>query len=246
MTNKAKRTSSPSLPYFELDNVMDTKVELLEAEFGIKGFAIFVKLLQRIYGGNGYYCEWDSEVELLFSKRLNEGRNFVSEVVESAISRGIFDSSMYEQFGILTSLGIQKRYFNAVKRRGKIEVRSEYLLVKLAQLPTNVCIIGLIVDRNAKNVDNLAYSQLKENKRKEKENERKEKDSIVSAAPAGADALSNHEDSEQDSIDIEEDNHLIDSKDNPNESKAFDFKLQDKELEDFWQAYRDRYNAKKW
>ena len=36
--------------YFPLDVHLDKKFELIEAEFGLTGFAVVVKLLQRIYG----------------------------------------------------------------------------------------------------------------------------------------------------------------------------------------------------
>ena len=40
------RPVKEGVDYFPLDVAMDTKVELLEAQFGLKGFAVFVKLLQ--------------------------------------------------------------------------------------------------------------------------------------------------------------------------------------------------------
>ena len=49
------------LDYFALDCRDNEKIKLIQAEFGLKGFAIVVKLLQKIYGELGYYCEWDEE-----------------------------------------------------------------------------------------------------------------------------------------------------------------------------------------
>ena len=34
------------IPYFPLDCELDSKFELIEAEFGLQGFAVVVKLLQ--------------------------------------------------------------------------------------------------------------------------------------------------------------------------------------------------------
>ena len=39
--------------YFPLNVHLDDKFELIEAEFGLKGFAIVVKLFQKIYGQQG-------------------------------------------------------------------------------------------------------------------------------------------------------------------------------------------------
>ncbi len=130
------------IPWFPFDVHLDDKFELIEAEFGLKGFAVIVKLLQRIYGGQGYYCEWTNDVALLFSKSIGEGSNVVSEILSAAIRRGIFDKSIYDKYGVLTSKGIQKRYFEAVSRRVNVEVKKEYLLVKLAQKSKNVNILS--------------------------------------------------------------------------------------------------------
>ena len=70
--------SNSGLAYFPLDVHLDSKFELIEAEFGLKGFGIVVKLLQKIYGGEGYYLEWTNEVGLLFSRHVGEGYELVS------------------------------------------------------------------------------------------------------------------------------------------------------------------------
>lgn len=163
----AGRNKKVGLDWFALDVAMDTKVELLEAEFGLKGFAVFVKLLQRIYGENGYYCEWDEEVELLFSRRINEGRSFVSEVVRTAIRRGIFDEDKFKNYGILTSRGIQERFLNAVERRKQVDVKNEYLLVHNASDFKNANIIGINVNINTENVDGNKQSRVEESRGKE-------------------------------------------------------------------------------
>ena len=141
------------IPYFPLDCELDSKFELIEAEFGLQGFAVVVKLLQRIYGGEGYYCEWTKEVALLFAKRNGTGGNAVSEIVEASIKRGIFDKDMFERYGILTSKGIQLRYLKAVDRRKQVKIKKQYLLVECAILPKNVCIIEENVNIIQKNAD---------------------------------------------------------------------------------------------
>ena len=83
------------IPYFPLDCQLDEKIELIEAEFGLTGFAVVVKLLQRIYGGEGYYCEWTNEVALLFSRKIGLGGNVVSEIVSASVRRGIFDRTLF-------------------------------------------------------------------------------------------------------------------------------------------------------
>ena len=156
-----------SLDYFPLACSFEDKIELIEAEFGLRGLAIIVKLYQKIYGEFGYYCEWNDEVALLFSRKacgLPEGDNVVSEVIKAAIKREIFSEDMFHEYGILTSAGIQKRYFEAVKRRSEIEVEKAYLLLNASQIPNNVNINQKNVYRNEENVCRNQQSKVEESK----------------------------------------------------------------------------------
>lgn len=126
------------LQFFPLDVNTDTKLALIECEFGIKGFAVIVKLWQKIYGEEGYYIRWSKDVALLFSREIGLGYNVVSEIISAAIERDIFCARMAAQYGILTSSGIQKRYLEAVKRRKEVFLICEYLLVDVGQKYANV------------------------------------------------------------------------------------------------------------
>lgn len=159
------------IPYFPLDCELDSKFELIEAEFGLQGFAVVVKLLQRIYGGEGYYCEWTNEVALLFAKRNSTGGSVVSEIVSASIKRGIFDKDMFERYGILTSNGIQLRYLKAVDRRKQVKIKKQYLLVECALLPKNVCIIEENVNIIQKNADISQQRKEEESKVKKSKGE---------------------------------------------------------------------------
>lgn len=154
--------------YFPLNVHLDDKFELIEAEFGLKGFAIVVKLFQKIYGQQGYYCEWTEDVALLFGKSVGLGGDAVSEIVRAAIKRGIFDSELYDKYQILTSRGIQERYFEAVSRRKEVEVRKEYLLIKVDQIYKNVRILNENVNISSKNVNISEQKKVEESKVKEK------------------------------------------------------------------------------
>ena len=157
--------------YFPLNVHLDDKFELIEAEFGLKGFAIVVKLFQKIYGQQGYYCEWTEDVALLFGKNVGLGGDAVSEIVRAAIKRGIFDSELYDKYQILTARGMQERYFEAVSRRKEVEVRKEYLLIKVDQIYKNVRILNENVNISSKNVNISEQKKVEESKVKEKKAE---------------------------------------------------------------------------
>ena len=152
------------IPYFPLDCELDSKIELIEAEFGLNGFGVVVKLFQKIYGEQGYYFEWTNEVALLFAHKVGLGGNAVSEIVSAAVRRGIFDQKLFDTYHVLTSRGIQKRYFDAVSRRKQIEVINDYLLVNVTDLCKNVDIQRGNVSNNGKNVYILEQRKAEESR----------------------------------------------------------------------------------
>lgn len=155
------------IDYFPLDVALDEKFELIEAEFGLTGFGVVVKLLQKIYGGQGYYAEWTKEVALLFAKKVGVGGNAVSEIVTASIERGIFDKTLYDKYHILTSKGIQKRYFEAVGRRKSVEIERAYLLVNVTDFIKNVNILSKNANIFSKNADISRQSKVEESRVKE-------------------------------------------------------------------------------
>lgn len=164
------------IPYFPLDVTLDTKFALIEAEFGIKGFGVIVKLYQQIYGEQGYYIEWTDEVELLFAKRLGLSQSSVSEIVKACVRRGIFDGETFRKYSVLTSKGIQERYLKAVGRRIRVEMNDQYLLLCNAEIPKNVVISAKNVDISSQNVNISEQSKVKESKVKEKKVNKKQAD----------------------------------------------------------------------
>ena len=169
------RPLKQGLDYFPLNVNLNDDFALIEAEFGLTGFAVIVKLFQKIYGERGYYCEWTKEVALLFGRKAGLGDNVVSEIVSASLRRGIFDFNMFEKYHILTSKGIQKRYFEAAGRRKQIEIKREYLLINCALQEQNVNNNSVNVDINPVNVCNnsqIKGNKIKVNKSKVKESVR--------------------------------------------------------------------------
>ena len=160
------------IDYFPLDVNLNAKFELIEAEFGLTGFGVVVHLLQEIYGKAGYYIEWTEEVALLFARKVGLGGSVVSEIVEAAIRRGMFDKEKYEKYRVLTSKGIQERYFEAVSRRKTLEVDYNILLVDAAQILPNVDIRAKNVNILSQNADISKQSKV-EKSRVEKSKEEK-------------------------------------------------------------------------
>lgn len=131
------RPIKQGLDYFPLDVDLDEKVELIEAKHGIAGFGILIKLFQKIYK-EGYYLEVTEESLLLFSKRISVNINDINAVIADCLRYQILDEGLYQKYNILTSVGIQKRYLNAVDRRKEIELIQEYIIVNINGINVNI------------------------------------------------------------------------------------------------------------
>ena len=188
------RSGKRGVDYLPLDVHMNDKMRFVELRFGLKGFAVVVKLWMKIYD-NGYYCEWNEDVALMFAGENRAGVNAVSEILSEAIKRGIFDKRLYEKYGILTSRGIQQRYLEMTSRRKRVDFKKEYLLIDIPENAENVYINGINVNINPQNDNINSQSKVKEskvNKSKVKERKASEASASASAADTAADTDIQH------------------------------------------------------
>ena len=109
----------------------ENAMEVIEAKYGIKGSAIVLKLMCKIYK-EGYYIRWDEEQCLIFANKA--GREVQTEevqgIIEILFTKGILDRNSYQENGILTSESIQKVWMEATKRRKRELSELPYLMVK--------------------------------------------------------------------------------------------------------------------
>ena len=157
----------------------ENAMEVIEAKYGIKGPAIVLKLLCKIYK-EGYFIRWDEEQCLIFANKA--GREVqvaeVQGIIEILFIKGIMDKNSYLENGILTSESIQKVWMEATKRRKRELSELPYLMVRPEKLQEdeapegeNVTVNpGNVVHDvavNAKNACNSGQSKVKENKAEE-------------------------------------------------------------------------------
>jgi len=153
------RPIKQGLDYFPMDVTTDDKFELIEAKHGLIGFGIIIKLFQRIYK-EGYYLKWNEEIALIFKKKINVDINLLNVVINDAIAYNILDKSCFNKYKILTSAGIQKRYFAACERRTGIEITKKYIIVDINSINAY---------KNSINVDKKYTKKSKVNEIKEEE-----------------------------------------------------------------------------
>jgi DnaD/phage-associated family protein len=168
------RPVKEGLEYFPLDCDIDQddKIALIEAQHGMVGFGIVIKLLMKIYK-NSYFYEWTEKEQLLFSKRVNVDINEVNVIINDLVKWKFFNEDMLNNENILTSSGIQKRYLAAVGRRQKVQILRKYLLLdkETINVYRNLVIVDINSNSEVVNVDIGTQSKVKESKVKEsKEN----------------------------------------------------------------------------
>ena len=123
------RSTKVGLDYFPMDTTWDRKMKLFKAKYKLLGIGLITEILKTIYNDEGYYYPWDDETSILFADEHSIDELLLSEMVDYAIEKGIFDIGIYEKYNILTSTGIQKRYFNSSLKRNQVVFIKEILLI---------------------------------------------------------------------------------------------------------------------
>ncbi len=125
------RPQKIAIDYFPLDCCFDDRVNFIEAKHGFAGFTVLIKLWQKIYSSEGYYCCFDEKAKYLFCQQYRIDRNLLNEILTTLLSENIFSLHHYQQYGILTSRGVQKRYFKIVRecKRNPIKINPNFYLL---------------------------------------------------------------------------------------------------------------------
>ena len=123
----------------------DTKIDKLLDAQGWIGFGIYFYLCQRAYGSEGYFYKWGYDDCASTSRKMGGGigAGTVKETVDYCLQIGLFDKGLFDRWGVLTSRGIQRRYWEVVKARDVRAVISDYWLLQeneckgLLKIPLN-------------------------------------------------------------------------------------------------------------
>lgn len=113
------RPRKTGLDYFPLDTdfFSDEKVVCISGEFGLKGELAIIKLLCAIYR-NGYFIEWNEVVRFKMVKTMpGVSAELIEQIVNRLVKWGFFDKALFDSAKVLTSRGIQRRYFDATRKR---------------------------------------------------------------------------------------------------------------------------------
>ena len=164
------------IDYFPVTVCFGDDFDLIEAKYGVEGLGILIHIYQKIYGGEGYYTRWDSGVSQIFAYKNSLNKDVLDSLIIACVDLGIFDSFMYENYGILTSKEIQERYLEITRKRKNVSVETKFLLTEkgLNRGKTDLnSENGGIFDENGgifdENGGSFRQSKVKESKEKESE-----------------------------------------------------------------------------
>lgn len=119
----------------DIDIFSDLKIRKLIKYQGGKAISIYALLLCNIYK-NGYYMEWDDELPFICSELTGFDEAYVSEVLKTCLSLGLFSKELFETERVLTSRGIQERYSRiCVQCRRICDISNYNLLSEKAASP---------------------------------------------------------------------------------------------------------------
>lgn len=168
-----ERTIKEGLEYFPLDvdYFDDSKILMIESKFGLSGSMVATRLLCSVYR-QGYYMRWSDDEALVLARKVGNGITWetVKQIVAGLIDCGFFDKRMFDDFGILTSRGIQQRWSKIISDcNRKAKIKSEFnILIQCEKSDLN----GESSDLSGKKSEELQQSKVKESKVEEKkENE---------------------------------------------------------------------------
>lgn len=163
------RPTKQGLDYFPLDVgfLQNVKVRRIMRACGIQSIPVLISLLANTYRDEGYFLRWDSDMPFLIADELGVSEGAVTAVVDKATQVGFFNANMYEKYGVLTSDGIQKRFFEATARRTSVRYDARFLLINVSDYKNVVNVY-----KNSINDDDNQQSKVKESKVKESSSSR--------------------------------------------------------------------------
>ncbi|WP_196603076.1 Lin1244/Lin1753 domain-containing protein [Pectinatus frisingensis] len=174
------RPIKQGLDYFPLDVgfLQDVKVRRTMRACGIQSIPVLISLLANIYRNEGYFLRWDNDMPFLIADEIGVSEGAVTATVDKAVQVDFFNADMYEKYNVLTSSGIQSRFFDAACRRSAVRYDARFMLINVSAYKNLV-----YVDNNSKNVDDNTQSKVKESK------ENKSKEVVVCTANDGLNNL---------------------------------------------------------
>lgn len=115
----------------------DTKIDKLLCSKGWFGFSIYFWLCMKAYGTEGYFYRFCDDDCASVARKMSCGirERTVRETVDYCLQISLFDKGRFDEWGILTSRGIQRRYWCVLQKRRVKKVYHEFWLLEDDECP---------------------------------------------------------------------------------------------------------------
>lgn len=125
------RPAKQRLEYFpfDVDFFQDIKIRKLIKRQGGKAITVYASLLCIIYK-NGYYMQWDEELSFIASELSGFDEAYISEVIKTCLSLGLFNRDLFNNDKVLSSKGIQTRYCSIQRLNKRIARMDKFCLIE--------------------------------------------------------------------------------------------------------------------
>lgn len=119
---------------FDTDFFHDIKICKLLRAAGPESVAVLIDLYGMIYH-QGYFMKWDGDMAFIVSEDVKVDEDVVEAVVAKALDLGLFEKSLFDEHGVLSSKSIQRRYFASASMAKRNCVMTDFLLIEIPDKP---------------------------------------------------------------------------------------------------------------
>lgn len=135
------RPAKKGLDYFPFGTGFfeSRNARMIRSRFGSDGLVLYIYILCKVYGKNGYYWKIDEDDDFsdtedfyyVLSDELSINQNVVRQTVEYLLNRSMFDANLFRSVNVLTARDIQRDYVCAMRGRKKsvAEARGRFWLL---------------------------------------------------------------------------------------------------------------------
>ena len=115
----------------DIDMTNDTRMRKVLRRYGGLSVAVYEEVLAMVYETGSYYLPWSDDYALDIADRLYEpDQEKIRQIIGLLIESGLFSKEIFDEFGILTSRGIQERFTDRGDQSHRRREIREYALTE--------------------------------------------------------------------------------------------------------------------
>jgi len=123
------KPTTQGIGYFNIDVHFDPNTQEYLTETEGVGLGVLIAAWQTIYSDEGYFAHYGNSFFLSIKRRIYTPVEVIKNCIDRAVPFKIFDADMLEKYNVITSKALQKRYFDAAKRKKFTRFNPEIMLV---------------------------------------------------------------------------------------------------------------------